>query len=342
MIELDGAEGGGQIVRSALSLAALTGKSVRIENVRGARDDPGLKHQHLAAVELLAAVCDADVEGAELDAETLTFDPELPSGGRYEVDVGTAGSVTLVFDAVLPLTAAIDEPLAVTVGGGTDVEWSPPMDYFRTVKLPLLERFGVDAAVEVERRGFFPEGGGTATLELSPSDPDSIRLVERGERRGVRVCSVASENLADAEVAERQMKGTAAALPAAVDVLDRSARYVESPSTGTALTIRAEYERSLAGASALGERGKPAEEVGEDAVREFAAFDESAAAVDRHMADQLLVWLALAGGELTIPEVTNHVASSVDLFGAFGVDVEIERGRENEATRVSVGETLDR
>ncbi|MFC6730183.1 RNA 3'-terminal phosphate cyclase, partial [Natronoarchaeum mannanilyticum] len=204
MIELDGAEGGGQIVRSALSLSALAGEPFRIENVRGARDDPGLKHQHHAAVELVAEVCDADVEGAELDAETLTFDPGQPSGGQYEVDVGTAGSVTLVFDAVLPLAVTIDEPLAVTISGGTDVEWSPPIDYYRRVKLPVLRRHAVDAAVDVERRGFYPAGGGVATLTVDPSDPAPIDLTDRGERHGVRLYSVASEELTDADVAERQ------------------------------------------------------------------------------------------------------------------------------------------
>jgi len=340
VIELDGAEGGGQVVRSALSLSALAGEPVRIENVRGARDDPGLKHQHLAAVELAAAVCDADVEGDELDAETLTFEPGRPSGGQYEVDVGTAGSVTLVFDAVLPLAAAIDEPLTVTISGGTDVEWSPPIDYYRRVKLPVLRRHGVDAAVDVERRGFYPAGGGVATLSVDPSTPAAIELTERGERRGVRLYSVASEELADADVAERQARGAAAALPDDVDLIERTAEYAETDSIGTAVTLRAEYETVLAGANALGERGKPAEEVGEEAVREFVAFDAEDAAADRYLADQLLVWLALAGGEVTIPQVTNHAESSVDLLGEFGVDAEIESGERT--PRVVVRSTLDR
>ncbi|SNZ04026.1 RNA 3'-terminal phosphate cyclase (ATP) [Natronoarchaeum philippinense] len=343
MIELDGADGGGQIVRSALSLAALAGESVRIENVRGARDDPGLKHQHLAAVELLAAVCDADVEGADLGAETLTFEPDSPSGGRYEVDVGTAGSVTLVLDAVLPLAAAIDGPLAVTIRGGTDVKWSPPIDAVRNVKLPLLRRHDVQAALDVDRRGFYPAGGGAATLSMAPSTPTQIQLTDRGERRGVRIYSVASADLADAEVAERQARGAAAALPDGVDVIERSATYADADSTGTALTFRADYENALAGADALGERGKPAERVGEDAVRSFRTFEESAAVVDRHLADQLLVWLALAGGEIAIPEVTDHVESSIELLGEFGVDAEIESGAEGAAAaRIRVRETLDR
>jgi len=338
VIELDGSDGGGQVVRSALSLSALADEPVRIENVRGARDDPGLKNQHLAAVELAAAICDADVEGAELDAETLTFDPGQPSGGQYEVDVGTAGSVTLVFDAVLPLAAAIDEPISVTVRGGTDVEWSPPIDYYRRVKLPVLRRHGVDAAVDVERRGFYPAGGGVATVSIDPSTPAPIELTERGDRNGVRIYSIASDDLADADVAERQACGAAAALPDSVDVIERNAAYAETASTGSAVALRADYEHVLAGENALGERGVPAERVGEAAARALDAFHAGDAAADRYLADQLLVWLALAGGELTIPEVTNHVESSVELFREFGVGVSVEENAE--LTRVAVDETL--
>lgn len=340
MIELDGSDGGGQVVRSSLALSALSGEPVRIENVRGARDDSGLNHQHLAAVELAAAICDADVEGAEIDAETLTFDPGPVSGGRYDVDVGTAGSVTLVFDSVLPLAAAIDEPLAVAVRGGTDVTWSPPTDYYRHVKLPVLRRHGVQADVDVDRRGFYPAGGGVATLSVSPSTPSPIQLTERGERRGVRIYSVASDDLADADVAERQVRGASAALPDEVDVIERNAAYADTDSTGSTLTLRAEYENVLAGENALGERGVPAERVGEGVARALDTFHAGDAAVDRYFADQSLVWLALAGGEVTIPEVTNHVESSVELLDAFGVDVGVEE--EGEATRLAVRSTLDR
>ena len=337
VIEIDGSDGG-QLVRSALSLSMLTAEAVRIENVRGARDDPGLKHQHLAAVELAAEVCDADVEGARLGAETVGFDPGPVEGGRYAVDVGTAGSATLVFDAVLPLAARIDDALSVTVRGGTDVAWSPPADYYRAVKLPLLRRHGVQAAVDVDRRGFYPEGGGVATLHVAPSAPAEIRLTERGERESVRIYSVATEDLSDSEVAERQALGAENALPGGVAVEERAARYVDVRSTGSALTIRADYESGVAGFTALGEPGTPAEEVGETAAMAFEEFEATGGTVDRHLADQLLVFLALAGGELAIPEVTNHVESSVDLLGKFGVDVEIERG---DAPRVVARSTLD-
>lgn len=340
VIELDGSDGGGQVVRSALSLSALADEPVRIENVRGARDDPGLKNQHLAAVELAAAICDADVEGAEVDAETLTFDPGPVSGGRYEVDVGTAGSVTLVFDAVLPLAAAIDDPLSITVRGGTDVEWSPPIDYYRRVKLPVLRRHGVDVAVDVERRGFYPAGGGVATLTAGPSDPSPIELTGRGERNGVRIYSVASDDLADADVAERQARGAATALPDEVDVIERTAAYAETASTGSAVALRADYDDVLAGENALGERGVPAERIGEGVARALDEFHAGDAAADRYLADQLLVWLALAGGELTIPEVTNHVESSVELFREFGVGIELEA--DAEVPRIAVDERLSR
>lgn len=340
MIDIDGSAGGGQIVRTTLSLSVLTGEPVRIEDVRGDRDDPGLKHQHLAAVDLAAEICDADVEGARLGTETVRFEPGPVEGGRYAVDVGTAGSATLVFDTVLPLATRIDDPLSVTVTGGTDVTWSPTADYYRQVKLPLLRRHGVQAAVDVERRGFYPEGGGVASLHVGPSTPAAVRLTDRGERREVRIYSVATDDLAGADVAQRQAQGAQNALPRDIGVAERTARYVDATSTGSALTVRADYEEGVAGFASLGEPGTPAEKVGETAALAFERFENGHGAVDRHLSDQLLVWLALAGGELAVPEVTAHVESSAELLGEFGVDVRVDGHRD--APRVVVESTLDR
>jgi RNA 3'-terminal phosphate cyclase (ATP) len=146
MLDLDGSEGGGQLLRTALSLSAVETTPFRMTGVRGSRPEPGLMPQHLTAVETVAAVTDAEVTGAELGSEELTFEPGLPTGGDYEADVGTAGSVTLLFDALLPVSVAVEAPLAVRARGGTDVQWSPPLDYARLVKLPLLRRRGSTTA----------------------------------------------------------------------------------------------------------------------------------------------------------------------------------------------------
>lgn len=332
MRELDGSAAGGQFVRTALAVAALEDEPVRIENVRGNRSTPGLRPQHLAAFETMAAVCDADVSGAAVGAETITFEPDpgpIP-GGEYAVEIGTAGSVTLLFQALVPLATRLESDLSVTVTGGTDVKWSPPLDYLRHVKLPVLARYGIEADLELERRGFYPAGGGEATLRLSPSTLEPITLEDRDALETVSVYSTEAEALADSDVAARQSEGALERL--AVDdydlaVRDRVETTAESDCPGSALVLVLEGGRTRAGFTALGERGKPAERVGEDAADAANRFLEGDAPVDRHMGDQLLVFLARAGGRLSIPAVTDHVETSLDLLASFGYDVGLEGDR---------------
>lgn len=348
--ELDGSSAGGQFVRTALALSVLENEPVRLEHVRGDRSTPGLRHQHLAVLETMVELCEADVAGAELGAETIEFDPGLEStdgsghgtleGGSYTVDIGTAGSATLLFNAVLPLATILESPLSVTVTGGTDVAWSPPLDYLRYVKLPLLGRFGIEAACEVDRRGFYPDGGGTATLRLAPSRLEPIDLTERGPLEGLRLYTTESESLADRDVAYRQAEGALERLDAEPDLelTTRCETTAASPSPGSALVLRIDHGTGVAGFSALGERGKPAERVGEDAADAANRFLEGAAPVDRHMADQLLVFLALAGGRIRIPAVTDHVETRCALLEAFGAGIDLER--DGETAVVSVASPL--
>ncbi|SDR35733.1 RNA 3'-terminal phosphate cyclase [Natronobacterium texcoconense] len=340
--ELDGNEAGGQFVRTALALSVLENEPIRIENVRGDRPDPGLAHQHLAVLETMVELADADATGVELGAETIEFDPGLDNGlegGQYAVDIGTAGSVTLLFDAVLPLATVLESPLELTVTGGTDVKWSPPLDYVRHVKLPLLRQFGLVADCKLERRGFYPDGGGKATLHLEPSAIEPIELVARGDPKTVRLYSTESESLADRDVAHRQAEGALERLEWDGD-LERQETTADSPSPGSAVVICVDYAlegskpMGIAGFSSLGERGKPAERVGEDAADAANRFLEGTAPVDRHMADQLLVYLAIAGGQVRIPAVTDHVESSLELFEEMSVVTELERDVSDEETAV--------
>ncbi|WP_254761816.1 RNA 3'-terminal phosphate cyclase [Natrinema marinum] len=349
---LDGSSAGGQFFRTALALSVLRNEPVRLENVRGDRPTPGLAHQHLAVLETMTEICDADGSGAELGAETIEFEPGLEGGGtgsgaanarleggEYAVDIGTAGSAMLLFDALLPLSAVLESPLSVTATGGTDVAWSPPLDYFRHVKLPLCRRYGLAAACEVDRRGFYPAGGGRATLRLEPSSLEPIDILERGPLEGVRLYSTESESLADRDVAHRQAEGALERLVLGADeVLERRVTTAESPSPGSALVLRVDHGTAVAGFSALGERGKPAERVGEDAADAANRFLEGVAPVDRHMADQLLVFLAVAGGRVRVPAVTDHLEAGCELLAEFGVDVGLER---EEAAVISVASPLD-
>ncbi|MEY7851271.1 RNA 3'-terminal phosphate cyclase [Natrarchaeobius sp. A-rgal3] len=364
--ELDGSDAGGQFLRTALGLSVAFGDPIRVENVRGDRPDPGLAHQHLAVLETIADVCDAETSGAELGSESVEFDPGLQEGGelhsygrgrnrleggRYRVDIGTAGSVTLLFDALVPLAAVLESPLSVTATGGTDVKWSPPIEYFGLVKLPLLRRFGLVAACEIDRRGFYPDGGGRATLHLAPSRFDPLDLTERGQLEGIRLYSTEAAALADSDVASRQVEGALERLSSVTDEfcaarasdsdsptpLERRETTAASDSPGSAVVIRIDHETGVSGFTALGERGTPAERVGAQAADAAIEFLGGTAPVDRHLADQLLATLALAGGELHVPTMTDHVASSCELLEAFDVPVEVDRDGANRRLTVSLG-----
>lgn len=329
MLELDGSAGGGQLLRSALTLSVLTGRPFRMTAIRDARPNPGLRPQHRAAIEAVAGACDADVSGAAVDSRAVTFRPGALEGGEVAVDIGTAGSVALLFDALLALALRLDDPFVAAARGGTDVKWSPTMGYYRGVKLPLLRRHGLAAALDHDRAGFYPAGGGTATLRLWPSSMEPLSLSDRGAFEGTRIHSKASMDLADREVAERQAAAAAEGLrEAGLDPVERTVAYAETDSPGSALAVRADYGSAIAGFDALGERGKPAEDVAAEAVAAAREFADGTAAVDGHMADQLVVFLALVGGRVRVPRVTDHVETSIELLRRFGFEVSLDRSAD--------------
>lgn len=325
MLHIDGSTGGGQILRSALALAAIDDRPVRVTGIRANRPEPGVKPQHLAVIEALADVSGATVDGANRGSETVEFVPDTPTGGRTSVDIGTAGSISLLFDAVLGLATVLDEPLSVTATGGTEVKWSPPLLGHERVKLPLCRRFGLQAALDRGRTGFYPAGGGRATLHLAPSSLSRLELGERGAFRGGRVYSLASADLDDSAVARRQAETAREALAERdIDVLATESRSVAAESTGSALVVELAYEHARASFDALGEPGRPAEAVADAAVTEALDFHDGAAVVDRHLADQLLLPLALAGGEMRVPERTAHVDSHLGLLDTFGYELVVD------------------
>lgn len=325
MIEIDGSIGGGQLLRTALALSVITQEPIRITDIRGGRSNPGLRPQHLTAVRLLADISEASVSEVEVGSAELEFDPAPPDGGSYEATIGTAGSITLLFDTALPLATVIDEPLTIHAQGGTDVKWSPPMDFFRYVKLPLLRRAGLQAAVDVDHWGFYPAGGGEARLHLAPTTLRSIQLPGRGELDGARLYSKCSSTLADRDVAVRQLEAAVERLSGSgVAINEQSIATARTDSPGSAIVIRLDCTDSIAGFSALGERGKPAEDVGESAADRVRAFVDEVGAVDRYLGDQLIVFLALTDGTVSVPELTEHISTSLELIEAFDLSVEVD------------------
>jgi RNA 3'-terminal phosphate cyclase (ATP) len=326
MLTIDGTAGGGQLLRTALSLATITDTPFRIEDVRGARPNPGLRPQHLAAVRLAADLCDAEVGGAELDSDSLTFRPGSERRTSLRADVATAGSVTLLFDTVLPIAATCEESFRLTATGGTNVKWSPTVEYHQRVKAPLLAEWGIDVDVDLLRTGFYPAGGGKAVLQTTPSTVSPLELDARDDLERVEIYSKAADALAERDVAKRQATRAQESLDDAGIPTDvRIVEYVSTRSPGSSLLLRGVYENALVGFDALGERGRTSEDVAESAVRQFEAFHATGAPVDPFMADQLVVFLALAGGRVRIPTVTAHVRTNLDVVDAFGCDVRLDR-----------------
>lgn len=289
-------EGGGQLVRTACALAALTGEGVRLVNMRASRRPPGLAAQHLTAVRAVAALCDAEVAGLALGAREIAFFPGRLRSGEFRLDVGTAGAVALVAQALLPAALRAPGPVRVTVTGGTDVRGGPTVDYLQRVFLPLLARTGARASLRVIRRGYYPRGGGEIEMTVEPCERlEPLRLEQPGGLEAVEGFAYCA-NL-PGHIAARMADAAAArlaGLPVRIDtrVLGRT----EAFGPGGAIVLAARRRHTVLGASAVAERGVPAERLGEAAADELRAELDAGATLDVHAADQLLVYLAQAAG----------------------------------------------
>jgi len=321
MLEIDGSygAGGGQIVRMAVALSAITSIPVRVVNVRAKRKTPGLVAQHATAIRAVARLCDARTEGVEIGSGEFTFEPGPLHGGRFSFDVGTAGSITLVLQACLPAAFSVGDT-ELEIRGGTDVPWSPPLDYFAHVFLGLLRKMGGRAEVEVAMRGYYPRGGGLVRVKVAgPAKWRPLWLPSRGGIVGIAGRAHAS-NLPE-DVVDRMKSSASQRLSKflAVRIHSETLGPDRAVGPGGAIVLWAETPESLLGASALAAKGKRAEKVGAEAAERLEQEIDSRATLDVYASDQILAYMAMASrpSEFLVREVSEHTRSMMWLLGSF-------------------------
>jgi len=330
MVDIDGSfgEGGGQILRTAVALSAMTREPVRITNIRAGRENPGLRPQHLKAVEAVGLLCGAEVEGLTAGSAEVSFAPGKIKAGSIRVDIGTAGSVTLLLQAMLPVALKAPGEVVIEVFGGTDVSHSPTIGYFEHVFLPVIRSIGCEVELEVQKRGFYPKGCGQVRLRTKPwNHPRRIELIGREPYESIDVYSTATEHLMKQEVAERQVKGFLMKISPMHEVERVMRQYVPSSSIGSSFLAVAKYGNTRLGACVLGERGLKAEDVGKMAADALLKEMSYEAPLDQHMADQIIPYLAMACGEVRVSKVTEHTRTNACVVNLFGQGIEIDGNR---------------
>jgi len=317
MITIDGSfgEGGGQIIRTSLALSLITGQAVRIYNVRARRDKPGLQRQHLTAVNAAAEIGAAQVEGAQVGAREFEFKPGQVKAGAYTFDIGTAGSTTLVLQTVLPPLMIADEPSLLTLRGGTHNVHAPPYEFLAQTFLPLVSRMGPRLAIELVRYGFYPPGGGQLNVFIEPAQLARLDLRERGAFIGQRARALVIK--LPPQIAERELSIVREQLGWTEEQLQiETSNNALSP--GNVLTLAFESAQVKEIITGMGERGVRAETVAERACAEARGYLAHDAPVGEHLADQLLIPLALAGGgSYTTGPLSLHTTTNIEVIKKF-------------------------
>jgi RNA 3'-terminal phosphate cyclase (ATP) len=320
MIEVDGSfgEGGGQLLRYSVALAALTGTPLRVYNIRAKRDPPGLRPQHLTALKFISELVSGEVEGLRVGSTEILFKPGLraPRPGQYNVDIGTAGSITLVLQAALPVLLYSPGKVSLRITGGTSVRWSPPYRYFEKVLLTLISRFGAQVTTKLLREGFYPEGGGIVQVEALPSYPLRPVIIAKPSSPGM-VQGVSYVGNLPCHIAERQEASARKRLESEGLKVGEIEVVCSQPAIGrgSGIVLWTRMGEGIIGSDSLGEKGKPAEEVGREAAEKLVKTIRRGSPIDPHAADNLVVYMSLARGEsaILVSELTLHTETALEL-----------------------------
>jgi len=334
MLHIDGSygEGGGQILRTAISLSVLTHTPIRVDHIRSNRSNPGLRPQHHLALSVMKQLSNAETSGLSIGSKSITFEPKRIQPGSYEFDIGTAGSMTLVFQTLLLGLLHTDQQVQVKLCGGSDVKWAPSWDFFSEVFLPVVKQMGVSVSARILRRGFYPKGGGSAEITIDPMKSELKPFVFDSFYPSHVYGRVLLGNLPD-HIAKR-MKHTAMKKAIQKDItVNIQTETVESDSPGVGLTLWSRGETGVFGAYVPGEKGVPAERIGNQAIDAMIADIQSTATVDLYLSDQLVPYMALADGtsEFFVRKMTGHCQTNLWVLNQFfdDVDVVVEENKDD-------------
>jgi len=330
-------EGGGQILRTSLALSCITGKNLHIENIRAARRNPGLAKQHLAAVQAACKICGAQESGATIGSKVLDFQPGTVQAGDFYFDVGSAGSACLVMQTILPALFLADKPSSVTVIGGTHNPWAPPYDFLCETFLPTIATAGFHADCKLIKHGFFPAGGGEITFDIQPLRLRSGQAWQKEQGQVINLCQPLQDlqiyariyiAKLPAHIAQRQEK---LLLQSELDIKNiEHIEVTDSVGPGNCVMIRLSSPSRTTVFTAFGMKGKPSEQVVNEVVRLAKDFLASGAAIDRFLADQLLIYMAIAqAGCYTTNELSSHLQTNMEIIKKFLlVNFSVEKQRQ--------------
>ena len=325
MIVIDGELGsqGGQVLRTALSLSALTQQNFKITNIRSKRNNPGLQAQHVNAVNIMKELCNADVRGNQLNSKELVFIPNEIISKDGKIDIKTAGSITLVFQTILPLCLKFSKKIRIEIIGGTDVPFSPPIDSIEGVFLRLVEKFNVNASLEITRRGFYPKGNGNVIFQIEPCKKiKNVELIERGNYIRTDLFSIAANSLKERKVVERQIDSFKKSYNKEIGIVVD--KYVDTLSPGSIVHAHCHFSNTIIGAECLGERGKSSEDVGKEAAFNLSNEYNSRSCVDKRAIDQLMIYMGLSkNSKVKTSETTNHINANAAVIEKF-LDVKFD------------------
>ena len=344
IITLDGeyGEGGGQILRTALALSMLTKKSFKIVNIRKNRPNPGLKHQHLAGINALCKISKSVCFGIEIGSQELEFHPSNIEEFKTTIDIETAGPITLVLQSIMLPLMFEKKDSRIKLIGGTNVNWSPSIDYFKEIILPQLTRFA-EISIKIKRRGYYPKGEGKVEIIIKPKFNDEnfedllkkvkenvkpFELTNQGKLLFIKGVSHATKDLLEADVCERQKKAARNMLNKINAPIMIKTEYVDASNTGSDITLYAGFSDSIneeldkinpviLGSESIGEKGKRSEIVGEEAAKKLFNEINNKSCVDVHLADNLLPFLAISNGVIKTSEITEHIKSNIYVIGKF-------------------------